>query len=233
MIFISGDTLRIITAKTPASEGAAGSAGEICRDADAVYVTTATNTWKKTPLIALDAGITPAFPFVNTRYYSSYGTAPSTQILTTNTLYYVPFVAPQTWSLNRIGISVSIAVSSSQARLGIYADSGGVPFGPPLLDAGVVSTATTGAQEMTLDSPHLLPAGIYWLAVAVSAAVTLSSESIVATSVRTPNMGSATVTGGNIMFMTQAHAAAAALPTVGTLTAQNSLKPPRIWLRKV
>jgi hypothetical protein len=233
MIYILQDTLRIVTAKTPASAGAAGSAGEICRDADNVYVTTATNTWKKTPLIALNAGITPTFPFVVARYYSSYGTTPSTQVLTTNTLHYVPFVVPETWSPNRIGINVSNAVSSSQARLGIYNDVDGVPSGSPLLDAGIVSTASTGVQEITLATAQLLPAGIYWLAVAVSAAVTLSSESIVATSARTPNLGSATATGANVVFMTQTHSAAAALPTVGTLTAQNSLKPPRIWLRKV
>ena len=230
---INGDMLRLTTAKTPASESAAANQGEVCWDADNVYVAPATNTWKKVPLIALNVGTTPHPVFVNSRYYSSYGTTPSTQLLTTNTLYYVPFVVPETWSPNRIGINVTNAVSSTIARMGIYNDVDGVPAGAPLLDAGTVDTASVATREVTLATPQLLPAGIYWLAVAVSGAVTLSSESIVATSARTPNLGSLTVTGANVVFMTQTHASAAALPTVGTLTAQNSLKPPRIWLRLV
>jgi hypothetical protein len=231
---IDGNMLRLTTAKTPASSAAAANQGEVCWDADNVYVAPATNTWKKVPLIALNAGITPHPAFVTGRYYSSYGTAPSTQALTANTLYYVPFFVPETWSTNRIGINVTTAApSGSLARLGIYNDVDGVPSGAPLLDAVTTTTDSTGVKEVTLATPQLLPAGIYWLAVAVGAAVTLSSESIVATSARTPNLGSLTATGANVVFMTQTHASAAALPTVGTLTAQNSLKPPRIWLRFV
>jgi hypothetical protein len=44
---ISGDTLRLRTARTPASAGAAGNAGDICWDADYLYVCTATNTWRR------------------------------------------------------------------------------------------------------------------------------------------------------------------------------------------
>ena len=230
---IDGDMLRLTTAKTPASAAAAANQGEVCWDADNVYVAPATNTWKKVPLIALNAGIISHPAFVNSRYYSSYGTAPSTQVLTAGTLYYVPFVVPKTWSPNRIGINVTAGVALSQARMGIYNDVNGVPAGAPLLDTGVVSTAATGVQEVTLSPAQLLPTGFYWLAVAVGAAVTLSSESLVTTTARTPNLGSLTATGANVVFMTQTHALAAALPTVGTLTAQNTLKPPRIWLRLV
>lgn len=44
---VDGDTFRIITAKTPASAGAAGSVGQIAWDASYIYVCTATNTWKR------------------------------------------------------------------------------------------------------------------------------------------------------------------------------------------
>ena len=40
-------TLRQRVAKTPATAGAAGRTGQICWDADYIYVCTATNTWKK------------------------------------------------------------------------------------------------------------------------------------------------------------------------------------------
>jgi len=48
---INSDILRLRTAKTPASAGAAGNQGDICWDADYVYVCTATNTWKRAELL--------------------------------------------------------------------------------------------------------------------------------------------------------------------------------------
>ena len=47
---ISGNTLRLRTARTPASATATGNAGEICWDANYVYVCVATNTWKRSAL---------------------------------------------------------------------------------------------------------------------------------------------------------------------------------------
>lgn len=44
---ISGDRLRIVNAKTPASASAAGTAGDICWDASYLYICTATNTWRR------------------------------------------------------------------------------------------------------------------------------------------------------------------------------------------
>ena len=47
---INSDTLRLRTAKTPASSSAAGNQGDICWDANYVYVCIATNTWKRSAL---------------------------------------------------------------------------------------------------------------------------------------------------------------------------------------
>jgi hypothetical protein len=44
---INSDVLRLRTAKTPASAGATGNAGDICWDASYLYVCTATNTWRR------------------------------------------------------------------------------------------------------------------------------------------------------------------------------------------
>ena len=44
---INSDILRLRTAKTPASASATGNAGDICWDADYIYVCTATDTWKR------------------------------------------------------------------------------------------------------------------------------------------------------------------------------------------
>lgn len=50
LLDINSDTLRLRTAKTPASATATGAAGEICWDADYVYVCVATDTWKRSAL---------------------------------------------------------------------------------------------------------------------------------------------------------------------------------------
>jgi len=44
---VNADTMRLRTARTPASAGATGAVGEICWDTDYIYICTATNTWKR------------------------------------------------------------------------------------------------------------------------------------------------------------------------------------------
>ena len=50
LLDINNDTVRVRTARTPASAAATGATGEICWDADYIYVCTATNTWKRSAL---------------------------------------------------------------------------------------------------------------------------------------------------------------------------------------
>jgi hypothetical protein len=50
LLDVNSDTVRIRTARTPASAAAAGNAGDICWDANYIYVCTATNTWKRTAI---------------------------------------------------------------------------------------------------------------------------------------------------------------------------------------
>jgi hypothetical protein len=45
-----GNRIRVTTAKTPASASDTGTAGDICWDANYVYVCTATDTWKRTAI---------------------------------------------------------------------------------------------------------------------------------------------------------------------------------------
>jgi hypothetical protein len=49
-IDVNANTIRVRTAKTPASATATGNAGDICWDANYVYVCVATNTWKRSAL---------------------------------------------------------------------------------------------------------------------------------------------------------------------------------------
>jgi hypothetical protein len=47
---VNDDSIRVRTAKTPASAAATGTAGQVCWDANYVYVCVATNTWKRSAL---------------------------------------------------------------------------------------------------------------------------------------------------------------------------------------
>jgi hypothetical protein len=53
LLDVNSDTLRLRTARTPASGSAPGNQGDICWDAGHVYVCVATNTWKRTNIHAL------------------------------------------------------------------------------------------------------------------------------------------------------------------------------------
>jgi hypothetical protein len=44
---VDGDTVRIVNDRTPATAGAAGNEGDICWDANYIYVCVAANTWKR------------------------------------------------------------------------------------------------------------------------------------------------------------------------------------------
>ena len=49
---VNSDILRLRTAKTPATAGAAGNQGDICWDAGFIYVCTATNSWERAAIAA-------------------------------------------------------------------------------------------------------------------------------------------------------------------------------------
>ena len=50
LLDVNDDHVRVRTAKTPASATATGNAGDICWDANYVYVCVAANTWKRAAL---------------------------------------------------------------------------------------------------------------------------------------------------------------------------------------
>jgi hypothetical protein len=52
LLQVNGDRIRVATAKTPASATDTGTAGEICWDADYIYVCVATDSWKRTAIAA-------------------------------------------------------------------------------------------------------------------------------------------------------------------------------------
>ena len=50
LLDVNANTVRVRTARTPASASATGATGEICWDANYIYVAVGTNTWKRAAL---------------------------------------------------------------------------------------------------------------------------------------------------------------------------------------
>jgi hypothetical protein len=178
--------------------------------------------------VPLGGGTSNLFAMRQGRYYSAYASQqPSTLAITPNSLIFLPIVIPEALTVTRIGIHVAIAAAGS-ARLGVYNDVSGVPAGSPFLDAGAVDLGTTGEKEIIIS--QLLSAGRYWLGIVASSAATLIAENLGTDGSNVPNLGLVSATGNAITHLTQSHAFAA-LPSVGTLTAETTKTPPRVWIR--
>jgi len=108
-------------------------------------------------------------PHVSGRFYDSrIQSAFTTFTLTVNTLYAVPFYVPVATTYTTLAVEVTTLSVGKSVRLGIYNDSTGVP-GSLVLDAGTISTTTTGAKTITIS--QLLAAGWYWLAAVCDSSV--------------------------------------------------------------
>lgn len=124
-----------------------------------------------------------------------------------------------------IGIECTTAGASSVVRLGIYAVDPltGLPSGAPILDAGTVSTASTGNKEISIS--QALRASTYLL-VAVQQGGT--SPVLRAVSFHAPSVSFDAAPNNFTSWQTTG--VSGALPTTPT-PAQTGLVPPRIYLR--
>jgi hypothetical protein len=102
-------------------------------------------------------------PHTSGRFYDSRisSGAYTTLALVANTLYGVPFEVPKNLTYATINIAVTTLAAASSIRLGIYSDTNGAPDAL-VVDAGTVSSATTGGKSITIN--QALTAGWYWLA---------------------------------------------------------------------
>ncbi len=79
-----------------------------------------------------------------------------------NVMRLYPFVVPNTITLDRIGVKVTIAgTASSVMRLGIYRSSNNIPS-TLVIDAGTIPLDSTGFNAITINTT--LTAGLYFLA---------------------------------------------------------------------
>jgi len=111
------------------------------------------------------------FQFATGRWYTAPGMGYGTSlVVTANRLYAHPFIIARTQTADRIGVLVDGTVANKKCRLGIYADSNGLP-GALVLDAGEQTLASGGIYPVTIN--QVLTPGRYWLAVVCEAAATL------------------------------------------------------------
>lgn len=98
----------------------------------------------------------------------------TTRALTVNTIYQMPIMIGAPGIALRIGVEVTTEIAGSAARLGIYQNLYGKATPSVLmLDAGTVSTETTGFKEIVI-SQEMTP-GLYWLALVTNGAITVRS----------------------------------------------------------
>lgn len=82
-----------------------------------------------------------------------------------DTLWALPFIVPKTTKFNVITFNVTTLANPSNARAGIYRDTGNSYPGALIFDTTAISCATTGAKDTTITSGlQILPTGLYWLA---------------------------------------------------------------------
>lgn len=86
---------------------------------------------------------------------------------TGNPAFLFPIWVPKDVTLDRVGVNCNTTVASSTVRLGLYApDADGIPT-DLLVDAGTISTATTGVKEISIS--QAVSAGLVFVAVRWSA----------------------------------------------------------------
>lgn len=118
------------------------------------YLTKQTNTDMDFQWTTLN--LPNAFPTPGSTYYMSNRNFTAHDAVGTSTtisgaLWFVPVYFGTAVTLDRLAIEVTTAVAATTVRLGIYDDdgTGGQP-GTLILDAGTVSSATTGVKEATI-----------------------------------------------------------------------------------
>lgn len=179
-------------------------------------------------------------------YFGPFGISEADGNYGSGSLVAMPFWASHDAVFTRIGASVAAPVAASTLRLGIYDNdnaSGNVP-GSLILDAGTISSATSGAKEITISYSYTANT-LIWL-VSETDDLTNLVTFMVDTGFGTPidltphrlgitaapvhqSYGGTGLTKAGA-YMTRS---AGALPATFTVSGRNVTAAPAVWLRKV
>ena len=100
----------------------------------------------------------------------------TTVAIVANELEAMPFYIPPGSTADRIAIRVTTLAAGTSCRLGLYENGTNFFPGKLILDAGAVSTATTGVKAITINLP--LSEGLKWLVVVSNGTPTLLGTGI-------------------------------------------------------
>lgn len=93
------------------------------------------------------------------------GDSTTTLALTNLRIIYYPWVAPANATIDGLGLQVTTAGTSAQARVGIYnSDSNGYPTGDPFVTTVDLDCTTTGSKIDTTVSFSVTRGVQYWIA---------------------------------------------------------------------
>lgn len=82
-----------------------------------------------------------------------------------NTLWAMPFYVTKPSKFDIISFNITTGAASSQARAGIYLDSGNMYPGKLYFDTGAISTVAAGVKDTTITAGlQVFSPGLYWLA---------------------------------------------------------------------
>lgn len=151
----------------------------------------------------------------------------STTQITAGNIYYFPFWVSGPLAINRIGCRVATA-GTGTARCALYTSDATTGLPATLVcDSGDLDTTSTGDKEGTVSAT--LDAGLYWMAVQVSASCSLYGNA-------TPGgmyMGSTSSSAGSIRGLLMSSSYGAYTSTAGTITGVTAASVFGIWVRYV
>jgi hypothetical protein len=116
-----------------------------------------------------------------TQWYTTVaaGTALTSASLNANTIYAMPLILTKITTIDKMSVDVTTA-SGTTLEVGIYNDNGNEFPGTLAVDAGSQSPGSVGAKTYTANLPVTLDAGLYWMVVDGSNAVTIRGFAIAA-----------------------------------------------------
>lgn len=161
------------------------------------------------------------------------GTDTYSKSYSNGTMIAIPFMMPEAATATSLSIYCTGAIASSVWRLGIYNNSASGDYPDTrLLDAGTVSTATTGVKTITI-SQSLSANTLYWLVAALNTGtnVTLYCAPYNALSAFMPQTTVATISGVQGYFTGWSQTGVTgALPASFTATKTGFRQAPLIWI---
>lgn len=93
------------------------------------------------------------------------GQAGQTIVTSANEVRVTQFVLLSSYTIRKVAVDVTALVAASTCSFGIYDVSGN-----KLIDSTAINSASTGLKSVTLGTPVVLPAGLYYFAQSATAA---------------------------------------------------------------